>query len=397
MNFIYFWEGPEPHSLEEARSMIAAAPTSLVGQNPLFLELAARLMERFPCDPYAAEGDGVWIDGAVTGITDARVFILGVAQPEQKVTDFIFDTARSLGLHTYDKFYRRVRTASGTIIPPVAQYDLGYTSWVTRMTRADARYAVNAALLKILAPHGFVGEHAGGNCVRLLQGGSQRVSFLINSRFDAWEFKISFLIRYDDVEAILASVVAKADDPDRLAASATLTVPLDAFPDGRKSAFEVATPVQADAAVQALAPFLLDQVLPFLDGCRDIAGCNRTLADTPVITARIAPAAQLILALLYRHPGLDALIARHKGQTDVIDFIRRYNHAAPSLIEWQWTCPYLPFNKKIGHAVRHPEFGDGVVVAIKGQRDGTRVYLDYGREGLMQLDLASASLVQDIE
>ncbi|WP_426209406.1 hypothetical protein [Massilia sp. TWP1-3-3] len=395
MNFIYLWEGPEPRSVDEARSLIAAAPAAPVGQNPTFLVLAARLMERFPNDLYAAEADDVWIDGVVTGVTDARVFILGVSQNEQKVTDFVFETARSLGLHTYDKFYRRVRTASGAVLPSVAQYDLGYTSWVTRMTKADARYAVNAALLNIFAPHGFVREQAGGNCVRLLEGARQRVHFAINSRFDAWEFRMSFLVRYDALEAIVVPLVGKRDDPDAFAASATFSVALDAFPDGRKSAFEVADITQVDAAVQALAPLLLGQVLPFLDRCRDLAGCNRELSEAPTLV-RVSPAAHLILALLERDPGLDALIERHKGEVEVIDFIRRYDHAAPSLLGLQWTCPYLPFNKKIGQAVRHPELGDAVVVGIRGQRDGTRVYLDYGREGLTQLDIASASLVQDM-
>jgi DNA helicase-2/ATP-dependent DNA helicase PcrA len=54
------------------------------------------------------------------------------------------------------------------------------------------------------------------------------------------------------------------------------------------------------------------------------------------------------------------------------------------------SAPALPW--KIGQAVRHAKFGQGVVVSYEGNRDDLRIQINFGREGMKWLALEYAKL-----
>ena len=54
------------------------------------------------------------------------------------------------------------------------------------------------------------------------------------------------------------------------------------------------------------------------------------------------------------------------------------------------SAPALPW--KIGQAVRHAKFGQGVVVSYEGNLDDLRIQINFGREGMKWLALEYAKL-----
>ncbi|NHZ64366.1 hypothetical protein [Massilia genomosp. 1] len=111
---IHVWESPRPASFEEAAHIAFDLAEEVVGQNPRFLILAARLTARFPCITRAP--GGVWSDGPLDGKTGERVYVLGISHSHAEVFAHIVECAARLGLTVFDMQAARAYLPSGRML-----------------------------------------------------------------------------------------------------------------------------------------------------------------------------------------------------------------------------------------------------------------------------------------
>ncbi len=114
-----FWQDPVPASVDEAFSIMHRLDSRPGPQNPLFAELARRLTARYPCPTTIdeAEEETVWSDGPVEVLREGPLWGVGVkAECLEEAMPFVIDTARSLGLPTFDPTHEQVFLADGRVL-----------------------------------------------------------------------------------------------------------------------------------------------------------------------------------------------------------------------------------------------------------------------------------------
>jgi hypothetical protein len=126
---VQIWEKPVPASVQEADRINAQLHREGGAQNPKFIELAQRLMARFP-GPDAQTGDDVehgedgdvWTDVTLDGQADGPVWGVGVLTEHlNTVLPFVFAEAGKLNLLVYDPQAGEVRLSDGRVLTQAGQ------------------------------------------------------------------------------------------------------------------------------------------------------------------------------------------------------------------------------------------------------------------------------------
>jgi hypothetical protein len=132
---VKIWEEPVPASVQEADRINTQLHREGGAQNPKFVELAQRLMARFPGpDAQASEDDDdgdddadfedgdVWTDVTLDGQVGGPVWGVGVlTQHMNTVLPFVFAEAGKLGLVVYDPQAGEVRLSGGRVLTQAGQ------------------------------------------------------------------------------------------------------------------------------------------------------------------------------------------------------------------------------------------------------------------------------------
>lgn len=113
---ISVWEQPSgvpfPTTWDELHLDHQARP----GQNPKFLALSARLLERFPYDENREDDKRYWRDGSIDGRADDAVWNIGLDSrgPLDTVQAFVAVEATRLGLNMFDTRAGEAHFSNGT-------------------------------------------------------------------------------------------------------------------------------------------------------------------------------------------------------------------------------------------------------------------------------------------
>lgn len=92
-------EGYHPDSVEEVMEEVDRQREMSSNGNPLFVQLATRLMEDFP-----EEDEGVWVDGVLDGEPEGAVYNIGITSDYvDAVRLALLKHARDLGLTVLDE------------------------------------------------------------------------------------------------------------------------------------------------------------------------------------------------------------------------------------------------------------------------------------------------------
>lgn len=131
MSFVLqIWELPQgsawPTTVKEATALVSGLHGGGHGQNPKFTELARRLTARFPCitSEDADEDGAAWTDGPLDGITDERVYGIGLDTDRlEEVRPFVIETALALGLSVEDEQAGEYFLANGRVLSLEAEWE----------------------------------------------------------------------------------------------------------------------------------------------------------------------------------------------------------------------------------------------------------------------------------
>lgn len=121
------WEQPAnlplPGEIRSATRLMDMLYRVSPGSNPKFRELAARLLARYPdfdsleAGEESDEAECVWVDGSLSGNTEAAVWNLGIVSDWlDEVLPFVIEAATGLGLNVFDGQAAQVNFADGTVI-----------------------------------------------------------------------------------------------------------------------------------------------------------------------------------------------------------------------------------------------------------------------------------------
>jgi hypothetical protein len=171
---VQVWEQPVPTSVQDADRINSQLHGERCAQNPKFVELANRLMERYPGltldDGESDEAcEDVWTDGALDGQCDQPVYGLGV-QTEHLDTalPFVFETAAALGLVVYDPQAGEVRLPGSKVLtmPGRAPQSFDNRKHAVEPGRlvsvAQTMQIIREVLDPLMSRHGF--KAAGSRC-----------------------------------------------------------------------------------------------------------------------------------------------------------------------------------------------------------------------------------------
>ena len=94
---LHIWNQPRPRNWAEVADLAFGRGSDIVGQEPAFLTLAARLTQRYPCITTLPDEHAVWSDGPLDGITEERALVLGIARDHESGLDFLGRRRGELG------------------------------------------------------------------------------------------------------------------------------------------------------------------------------------------------------------------------------------------------------------------------------------------------------------
>ncbi|MDO5691689.1 MAG: hypothetical protein Q4G70_04300 [Pseudomonadota bacterium] len=115
---------PPPTTVAEADALVVRlSKTPQPQDHPLFLQLAQRLTQRYPClttldeEDEESEDATVWSDGPLDGRTACALYGLGVQTTHlHRAVPFVVATARALGLNVYDMQAGEAHLANGSVL-----------------------------------------------------------------------------------------------------------------------------------------------------------------------------------------------------------------------------------------------------------------------------------------
>jgi hypothetical protein len=170
---VQIWEQPVPTSVQDADRINSQLHGERCAQNPKFIELVKRLMERYPGltldDGESDEAcEDVWTDSALDGQCDQPVYGLGVRTEHlDTALPFVFETAAALGLVVYDPQAGEVRLPGSKVLTMPGQAPQSFASPQQAIepgrlvSVAEAMQIIRQALDPLMSRHGFKAVGAG--------------------------------------------------------------------------------------------------------------------------------------------------------------------------------------------------------------------------------------------
>jgi len=332
---------PAPRLLSELWGMIEGMQEQRAGPNSKFVELARRLVAKFPEQGVGATGadpgvhDSIWLSSPVKEAEkiEAAVWVLGL--PRERWADVlvsVVEEGTKLGLALLDDSIGLGFLPDGRVIPEERREEWEQfqqeATLLRRPTKAQIRKKVGQLLEKRLAIHGFVRvpvpkvryfEGVDGMFDRPVEAGLQRIDFTIRERYDEFSCEVFFRGYCPAIRAIhnAAFGISLPDEyPDYAFGLSYL--------DPSKYRYEVDT----DEQIEALWRSLETAGLSSLDGARDLRGIDwlhNHPESLPGPSVRESEYTGLISAYLVHNPRFDELVRffAEKASKQTADFPNR--------------------------------------------------------------------------
>lgn len=300
---LHVWESPAPASLEEACEFIFNADKQGMGPSPKFPAFAAALREMYPDSE--EDGDTLWIDGSIDGLTQEPVYVLGLvnSRVDDDTIEFIAHTAADHGLFVFDmqgaRLYRpdrRVQDVEGWM------EDLAPRRLPSRAPRSkppsenDVEERMLTRIGERLAPAGWIVHidplHAQDSRLWRQQGAiTQELHFTAGESAGEHILGANLAFHSPDVDRALRELLLphqlEAKHPTRLDRAIifdhVLTALIEVFPEAHElypetgsSAF-VRTMDEVDAWCDCFCRWYAANAAARMDACRDVAGLNLLL------------------------------------------------------------------------------------------------------------------------
>ena len=286
---LQIWESPLLRSFDEAERFVSQEGEKDAEQNQLFLKLAKQLTAQYPCITKLEDSDdAVWSDGPLDGVTDSKIYVLGIASDIPEVQPFVVATANFLGLTVFDMQVGKAYLPSGEILSGKLQ---GHNSIDGNMTKAtvtspemkvsDVRDNVAMYIADVLIPHGFKIKKAsdGVTCERKINGGKQTILFVWANYRPLYRISACVIFRFDEMAKIDIEI---SGIERKYWADVTSSVSRISYFTGVEDIkYEVTTSEQIREVIENLKPTLLERVVPFLDKCSDLKTFERVLNERP--------------------------------------------------------------------------------------------------------------------
>lgn len=325
---LHIWESPAPANHGMALDTVFDRGAEVVGQTEAFLTLAKRLTARYPC--LCVNGAAVWSDGPLDGITDERVFALGITHDIDQVSQFVRATAASLGLHVYDMQRGLAYLPDGGVMegdaaasaakPEVDEPDLGVD---------EVRDVIYDGLMEVLRPYGFKRRYSGTqDLVLLFPGGWFRVVAPIVDWAPLYRVSVFVQIRLDEVVALTQCIERRpksAQDEDACG------IVRYVFFSPEREHFEIRARHDLCAAIAEIGSLMSTTFIEALGQCRDYASFDKLInpADDSqsMLAFDLSLAARVIVARFAGNPAYAEIAARGVARLKGLNHVNSHREA----------------------------------------------------------------------
>jgi hypothetical protein len=292
---VSIWEQPPalplPGDIHGAGRLMDMLHRVRPGPNPRFVELIRQLTARYPdiTSPEAEDADPdqlAWIDGPLSGETDACVYNLGLGTGMlREVRPFVIATARALGLNVYDAQAAEAHFADGTFV----------SKSYSRATGFERRVAQRLA--PFMARHGYAPRDDGESFRSVSEAGWTQVSVEVAATWPP-HYQVLFASRHENWSISDLSTEINSESgwkrPPPGTARPSDTGPLGIVGQGRwidraapfvdaEGAFRLRSENELDAALPVIVAQLEERLLPLLARAQTIEGYD-ALMNPPVLT-----------------------------------------------------------------------------------------------------------------
>lgn len=273
---LHIWNQPRPASLAEAADVAFGRGSDIVGQEPAFLTLVARLTQRYPCITTLPDDQGVWSDGPLDGRTEQRALVLGIAHDHEQVLEFVALTATELGLCVFDMQELKAYLPDGIVLDADRPVSAAATSSDNDAVNAfTIREAVLAGFLRVLEEYGFT-RRGSGERERLhvgFPGGQVEVLVHVISHARTYQVSLGIPVRLDHVvEIVHASKLEFRDRLDDAACHVIYFNEQEEYP-----SHEIDSRDQLCAVVVAMCQKMAQIGIPTLAQCMNLRSFDRFL------------------------------------------------------------------------------------------------------------------------
>jgi hypothetical protein len=180
------------------------------------------------------------------------------------------------------------------------------------MKKQDVRGLIYAGLEPMVAPHGFRVKKSEESFVRAIEAGKQSLGIALVDYNPVFEFSLTISIRLDQVEDILH--MFSGSPPQYHRTSSTFISDMNRFQTSKPS-YSVTTPEDIQAALTVLHPVVLNQIIPFFDGHKNLETVAQVMSldSIPEMMPGAGPAMYAaIVARLTHNPNLESIVSAYQ-------------------------------------------------------------------------------------
>lgn len=276
------------------------------------------------------------------------------------------------------------------------------------MKKSEVMAKVLDGISALLLDKGFRLRKKDQSIIRKINGVTQKIEIPM---WDYWPLYYSFTLLVSVRDEVAAAIFNHFFDipPEFCAETDSAIGNLKYFLDGEGREYKVTTMDEVSKAISDLTPIVLEKILPFFERCTSIHGIDAALntdshkfaITNPLSVADAAKA--LIAARLAANPKFANLANQYevaiRGLNDdnqcrmnkLLAFLREYDIANPPSLPTKPRAAWMDEKWTVGHAVRHPEFGVGVIVKVGVKSRDVKVKFEQEKR-LITLSLEYAPL-----
>jgi len=307
---LHIWNQPRPATLRQAFDMALRRDGDIVGQEPAFLTLAARLTQRYSCITTLTYENGVWSHGQLDGKTEKRTLMLGITQDHERVVEFIKLTAAELGLCVFDMKEERAYLADGTMLDADRPTEVAPDG--NAVDESTIREAVLAGLLRLLGAYGFT-RHGSGQTERLhmaIPGGHVEVQVEVIPEGSLYDVFLTLPVRLDHVvEIVLASRLEDRNDEKACHNIDFYEDKQERYPSAHH--YEIGTRDQLCAVIVDMCQKMAQIGIPKIAQCMDLRSFDRFLnGGTDLVYCSYGLAYNVTIAKLAGNPDYRGIAHR---------------------------------------------------------------------------------------
>ena len=194
----------------------------------------------------------------------------------------------------------------------LAQWLENTSYYLLNMKKQEVRGLIYAGLEPMVTAHDFRLKKSEESFVRAMEGGKQSLGIALVDYNPIFEFSLTISIRLDQVEDILH--MFSGSPPQYHKASATFISDMSRFQTSKPS-YAVTTPEDIQAALAVLHPIVLNQIIPFFDGHKNLEAVAQVLNpdSIPEMMPGVGPAMHAaIVARLTHNPNLESIVSAYQ-------------------------------------------------------------------------------------